>query len=150
MILNDNYFAKISELYVLELTVIEALAVTLRHLDTPRLRTTIMDIQTKHLALRDEIAAFLTKRQILPSEPTELSFIVIRSEVIFALLFDEHMIFSIIGEHESRLHAAYDHLKNCREASLIIRKIIIDGWINTRENLEIIQTIIPKKLLVNF
>lgn len=150
MILNDDYFTKISEIYILELTVIEATLIALRHLESHRIRALVEEMQIKHLALRDDIAAFLRKRQRSLPEPADLPLIFLRSEIIFASLFDERMIFSIIGEHESKLHAAYDHLKNCRKASLMIRKIIINGWINTRENIDCMQAIYPGKLLVNF
>ncbi|QRN04729.1 hypothetical protein GH742_13140 [Legionella sp. MW5194] len=150
MILNDGYFYKLSELYTLEVTVIEVLFIALRHIQSDTLRSAIADMKAKHLVLRDDIAAFLKKRQLPRVEPAELSLLSIHSEVIFASLFDDPMILLIIADHEAQLHRAYDHLKNCRKASLFIRKIIIDGWINTRENGEYIQAFLPKKFLVNF
>ncbi|MFC7781285.1 hypothetical protein [Legionella taurinensis] len=146
MILNDDYFSKLSELYTLEVTVIEVLFIALRHIESDTLRSSIADMRAKHLGLRDEIAAFLTARDLPRMEPAELSLLLIHSEVIFASLFDAPLIFSIIADHEARLHTAYDHLKNCRKSSSFIRKIIIDGWINTRENREYIEAFLPKKI----
>ncbi|KTD49761.1 hypothetical protein Lrub_0389 [Legionella rubrilucens] len=150
MTLNDDYFSKLSEIYTLEVTVIEVLFIALRHIESDTIRSFIAEMKAKHLGFRDEIAAFLKTRQLPRVEPAELSLIFIQSEVIFASLFNDPMIFSIIADHEARLHTAYDHLKNCRKAPLVIRKIIINGWINTRENMEYIQAFSPKKLLVNF